>query len=116
MASLAIRFMGVFLGMIVLFGGAAAALTCSDVIKDLKPCIEYLKNGSGAPPSPCCAGAASLASGATTTADKQTACTCLKNVSKNVNVKSGLAKSLPANCGITLPFEVSPNVDCSKIT
>lgn len=109
-----VRFMCVFVGMVLLIGGGAAALTCNDVIKDLKPCIEYLKNGSGAPPSPCCAGAATLASAATTTADKQTACTCLKNVSNNIKVNSGLAKSLPANCGITLPFEVSPNVDCSK--
>ncbi|KAI3444914.1 hypothetical protein Pfo_001579, partial [Paulownia fortunei] len=86
----------------------AAAITCSDVIKDLQPCMNYLKSGSGMPPSPCCAGASNLASSATTTVDKQTACSCLKNAAKNINIKPELAKSLPGNCGISLPFEVSP--------
>lgn len=102
------------LAVALLAAAPAAAITCSDVIKDLRPCINYLKSGSGAPPPPCCAGASSLASAATTTADKKTACNCLKNAASNISLKPELAKALPANCGITLPFEVSPNVDCSK--
>ncbi|XP_051144980.1 non-specific lipid-transfer protein 8-like [Andrographis paniculata] len=94
----------------------SAALTCSDVLKDMKPCITYLKSGSGMPPSACCTGAGNLASAATTTADKQSACACLKNAAKNVTPKPELAKALPGNCGISLPFEVSPNVDCTKVT
>ncbi|KAL0374071.1 UNVERIFIED_CONTAM: Non-specific lipid-transfer protein 8 [Sesamum radiatum] len=100
--------------IVVLLVAPATAITCSDVIKDLQPCVNYLKSGSGAPPAACCAGASNLASSATTTADKQTACSCLKNAAKNISLKPELAKSLPGNCGISLPFEVSPNVDCSK--
>ncbi|XP_073023258.1 non-specific lipid-transfer protein 8-like [Primulina eburnea] len=99
----------------ILLPSSEAKISCSDVIKDIQPCINYLKSGSGLPPAPCCAGASNLASTATTSADKQTACSCLKNASKNINLKPELAKSLPGNCGISLPFAVSPNVDCSKI-
>ncbi|KAI3448960.1 hypothetical protein Pfo_005625, partial [Paulownia fortunei] len=109
----AIRFVAAVFAIVFLVA-PAAAITCSDVIKDLRPCIDYLKSGSGMPPSSCCSGASNLVSIATTTADKQTACTCLKNAAKNINLKPELAKSLPGNCGISLPFEVSPNVDCSK--
>ncbi|GLT32012.1 hypothetical protein SLA2020_067070 [Shorea laevis] len=52
-----------------------AAIFCSDVIKDLV-------NGTGAPPSSCCAGASALASAATSSADKKTACQCIKSGSK----------------------------------
>ena len=101
---------------VVFLAAPAAAITCSDVIKDLRPCINYLRSGSGAPPSPCCDGASSLASAATTTADKQTACNCLKSAAKSISLKPELAKALPGNCGITLPFQVDPNVDCSKVS
>ncbi|CAL5330959.1 unnamed protein product [Camellia sinensis] len=91
-----------------------AAITCSDVIKDLRPCISYLKTGSGTPPAACCAGAKALASAATSTADKKTACNCIKSTSKNMKINSKLAKALPGNCGINLGFSVDPNIDCSK--
>lgn len=113
-STLSIRFALAVAIAVVFLAAPGAAITCSDVIKDLRPCINYLKSGSGAPPKPCCDGASSLASSATTTADKQTACGCLKNAAKNINLKPELAKSLPSNCKISLPFEVSPNVDCSK--
>ncbi|KAL3832883.1 hypothetical protein ACJIZ3_007619 [Penstemon smallii] len=117
---MAIRFMDaafvlIFL-LIISSSPASTAITCSDVIKDIKPCFDYLKSGSGSPPGPCCAGASNLAATAQSTADKQTACGCLKNASKNINLKPELAKALPGKCGISLPFEVSPNVDCTKIS
>ncbi|KAL7204156.1 hypothetical protein ACSBR2_017260 [Camellia fascicularis] len=93
-----------------------AAITCSDVIKDLRPCISYLKTGSGTPPAACCAGAKALASAATSTADKKTSCNCIKSTSKNMKINSKLAKALPGNCGINLGFSVDPNIDCSKIS
>ncbi|KAL1540014.1 non-specific lipid-transfer protein 8-like [Salvia divinorum] len=103
-----------FLAVIVAVAAPSRALTCSDVMKDLRPCINYLKSGSGAPPSPCCAGASNLAATATATADKQTACNCIKNAAKSITIKPELAKALPGNCGISMPFQISPNVDCSK--
>ncbi|XP_042015312.1 non-specific lipid-transfer protein 8-like [Salvia splendens] len=105
-----------FLAVLAAVVAPSRAITCSDVMKDLRPCINYLKSGSGTPPSPCCTGASSLASAATTTADKQTACNCIKNAAKSITIKPELAKALPGNCGISMPFQISPNVDCSKIS
>ncbi|KAJ6947994.1 hypothetical protein NC651_002373 [Populus alba x Populus x berolinensis] len=93
-----------------------AAISCSDVIKGLRPCVNYLMNGSGKPPAACCSGISAIQAAASTTADKQAACNCIKSASKQINPNPQLAQALPANCGITLPFAVSPNVDCSKIT
>ncbi|KAK9048050.1 hypothetical protein SSX86_023036 [Deinandra increscens subsp. villosa] len=93
---------------------SGAAITCSTVIKDVAPCVSYLRSGSGMPPSACCTGAKALAAAASATADKQTACGCLKSASKSLNPNPGLAKSLPGNCGINLGFTISPTVDCTK--
>ncbi|XP_010257636.1 PREDICTED: non-specific lipid-transfer protein 8 [Nelumbo nucifera] len=102
--------------MLLLFAQASeAAITCSDVIKYLRPCVNYLVNGSGMPPSACCAGASQLASAATTPADKRAACACIKSASQRINPNPQLAQALPGNCGISLPFKVSSTVDCSKV-
>ncbi|KAK3418993.1 hypothetical protein EUGRSUZ_H04731 [Eucalyptus grandis] len=92
-----------------------SAISCSDVVKDLRPCVSYLKSGSGNPPAACCAGVTSLANAATSSADKKAACACLKNAAQKMNPNAQLAQALPSKCGVTLPVAVSPNVDCSKI-
>ncbi|XP_007039589.2 PREDICTED: non-specific lipid-transfer protein 8 [Theobroma cacao] len=92
-----------------------AAISCSDVIKDLRPCVNYLVNGTGKPPSACCAGASALASAASSSSDKKAACECIKSAAKNMKPNAQLAQALPANCGINLPVTIAPNVDCSKV-
>ncbi|XP_076893467.1 non-specific lipid-transfer protein 8-like [Bidens hawaiensis] len=91
-----------------------AAITCSTVIKDLQPCVNYLKSGSGMPPPACCSGAKALVAATTATDDKRAACTCLQKVSGSINPNPALAKSLPGNCGISLGFTISTSVDCTK--
>ncbi|CAL9003980.1 unnamed protein product [Prunus brigantina] len=91
-----------------------ATITCSDVTNDLRPCLSYLVNGSGKPPAACCTGASALASAASTPADKKAACGCIKSAAQKINLKVQLAQALPGNCGINLPFTISPNTDCSK--
>nr|XP_043612131.1 non-specific lipid-transfer protein-like isoform X2 [Erigeron canadensis] len=86
------------------------------VIKNVAPCVSYLRSGSGMPPPACCSGAKALAAAASTTADRQAACKCLKSASQSLNPNPGLAKSLPGKCGINLGFAISTNVDCTKIT
>ncbi|KAJ0095543.1 hypothetical protein Patl1_17315 [Pistacia atlantica] len=101
--------------LIILAPESEGAISCNDVIKDLKPCVNYLKSGSGNPPAACCAGASALASAASNAADKKTACGCIKTAAQKTNPNSKLAQALPGNCGITLPVPISPTVDCSKI-
>lgn len=103
-----------FVMLLLLQESSEAAISCSDVTKDLTPCVSYLVSGSGKPPSACCDGAKALSSAATTTADKKAACECIKSAASNVNYNAKLAQDLPNNCGITLPFSVSAGVDCSK--
>nr|GEU99970.1 non-specific lipid-transfer protein 8-like [Tanacetum cinerariifolium] len=91
------------------------AISCSTVIQDVSPCVSYLRSGSGMPPSACCTGAKALAAAANTTPDRRTACSCLQSASRSLNPNPALAKSLPGNCGISLGFAISPNVDCTKI-
>lgn len=91
-----------------------AAIQCSDVLKNLTPCVSYLTIGSGSPSTACCSGVTSLASSASTTADRRAACSCIMSVVSKVKPDVAAAQALPGSCGITLPFKVSPNIDCSK--
>ncbi|KAE9590487.1 putative plant lipid transfer protein/Par allergen [Lupinus albus] len=103
-----------FMLLILVVSTSEATLSCSDVIKDLKPCISYLVSGSGKPPEACCIGAKALASSATNSEDKKAACNCIKSTAKSITLNSQLAQSLPGNCGISLSITISPNADCSK--
>ncbi|KAE8038141.1 hypothetical protein FH972_010681 [Carpinus fangiana] len=104
----------VMLLVLLLAPASEGAITCSDVVKYLRPCVNYLVKGTGKPPASCCSGASALASAATTTADKKAACGCIKTAAKNINPNAQAAKALPGDCGITLSFTISPSVDCSK--
>ncbi|XP_002531706.2 non-specific lipid-transfer protein 8 [Ricinus communis] len=115
--SLAVSAMATVMMLLLLTTSVSeAAISCSDVIKDLRPCVNYLVNGTGTPPAACCAGASALASAATTTADKRAACACIKTAAQQLNPNAQLAQALPANCGISLPYTISPNFDCSKVS
>ncbi|KAI7729962.1 hypothetical protein M8C21_019819 [Ambrosia artemisiifolia] len=91
-----------------------AAISCSTVIQDVRPCVSYLTSGNGMPPAACCSGAKALAAAVTSTADKRAACGCLQSAARSLNPKPALAQSLPGNCGISLGFTISANVDCTK--
>lgn len=112
--SQAVPLMATLVLILLVSPSSVAAVTCGDVLRNISPCVGYLKSSGGAPPATCCAGAKALAAACTTTADKQTACGCLKTASKSMNVNPDLAKGLPGKCGISLGFSVDPNIDCSR--
>ncbi len=96
--------------------GGEAAISCGQLASGLTPCLEYLKKGGTVPPG-CCSGVKKLNSAAKTTADRQAACTCLKNLSKSYSgVNYGLAGGLPGKCGVSIPYKISPSTDCTKVT
>ena len=113
-SSVALTTMAALMLLLLLAPTSKAAISCSTVLKDLRPCVNYLSKGSGKPPASCCAGASALASAAATSADRKAACACIKSAAGQINPNPQLAQSLPGNCGISLPYTVSPNVDCSK--
>ncbi|KAL0375449.1 UNVERIFIED_CONTAM: Non-specific lipid-transfer protein [Sesamum radiatum] len=70
----------------------------------------------GAPPATCCTGIKTLYNQASTTADRQAVCGCLKSVAGQASPTIiGTAAALPAKCGVSIPYEISPSTDCSKV-
>jgi Protease inhibitor/seed storage/LTP family len=92
----------------------ATALTCGDVASSVAPCLSYARSGQGSPPAACCSGVKSLNSRAATTADRQTACNCLKNLAKSMSYNAGTVAAIPGKCHVNVPFPISTSTDCSK--
>ncbi|XP_047975192.1 non-specific lipid-transfer protein 1-like [Salvia hispanica] len=93
---------------------AEAAISCGQVMSSVSPCLPYLR-GSGVVAAPCCDGVRNLNKAAATTADRQAVCGCVKSLAPSIGAKTDLINSLPAKCGVALPYRYSPSMDCSKI-
>ncbi|TJX43195.1 hypothetical protein E8P77_30490 [Soehngenia saccharolytica] len=92
------------------------AITCGQVTGSLAACIPYLRTGGRAPPPPCCNGVRSLNSAARTTRDRQAACNCLKQAYGTIRgINPNVAAGLPRQCGVSIPYKISPNTDCAKV-
>ncbi|XP_010922734.1 non-specific lipid-transfer protein 1 [Elaeis guineensis] len=94
----------------------AHAITCGQVVSYLTPCISYARSG-GQVPAGCCSGVKGLVAAARTTADRRTACTCLKNTAAGLSgLKPGLISGIPGKCGVRVPYAISPSTDCSRVS
>ncbi|MCE3052254.1 tyrosine protein phosphatase [Datura stramonium] len=92
----------------------AEALSCGQVTTSLAPCVPYLQ-GRG-PLGSCCGGVKGVVSAVKTPADRRTACTCLKSAANSVKgLDAGRVAGLPAACGVSIPYKISPSTDCSNI-
>ncbi|KAK4745911.1 hypothetical protein SAY87_012223 [Trapa incisa] len=98
-----------------MFMSAESVLNCGQVASSVAPCLTYLRNAGPLTPT-CCAGVSSLNNAARITPDRQAACTCLKTLASNVGgINPALAASLPSNCGVSIPYSISPSIDCTKV-
>nr|XP_009799646.1 PREDICTED: non-specific lipid-transfer protein 2-like [Nicotiana sylvestris]XP_016433620.1 PREDICTED: non-specific lipid-transfer protein 2-like [Nicotiana tabacum] len=109
----------VVLCMVALAANRAYALTCTDVYTYLDDCEPYLTNPDheheGDLPK-CCDGVRQLEVTVTTTIDRQTACTCLKSAGDTfIGIDWFKAALLPSLCGVTLPYTISADFDCTKV-
>ncbi|KAI3905925.1 hypothetical protein MKW92_020979 [Papaver armeniacum] len=105
----------VLMGMLISAPYMAEAITCGQVASSLAPCITYL-TGKGPLAPKCCGGVRSLNRAAKSTPDRKTACNCLKSTSGSISgINYGLAGGLPGKCGVSIPYEISPSTDCSKV-
>ena len=96
---------------------ASAAVSCSDVTSSVAPCLSYAMGTASSPSAACCNGVRSLNSRASSKADRQAACACLKSMTGRLGgsgASMGNAASIPGKCGVTVGVPISPNVDCSK--
>ncbi|CAI9269051.1 unnamed protein product [Lactuca saligna] len=116
MARIAMMILSVVLTcMVVATPYTEAAISCGQVTSNLAGCLGYLRNG-GAVPTACCNGVKALNNAAKSTPDRQTACNCLKNASNSVSgIKPANAANLPRQCGVNIPYKISPSTDCSKV-
>ncbi|XWS09502.1 hypothetical protein CRYUN_Cryun40dG0090000 [Craigia yunnanensis] len=96
---------------------AQGAITCGQVTGALSPCVGYMRsNGAGPVPATCCSGIKGLNSAAQTTPDHKAACNCIKSASGTISgINYGVASGLPGKCGVSIPYKISPNSDCSKV-
>ncbi|KAJ6844620.1 putative non-specific lipid-transfer protein 1 [Iris pallida] len=95
---------------------AESAVTCGSVASAVSSCISYVR-GAGPLTPGCCSGVKSLFAAASTTADRRTACTCLKSMAAKITgLNAGLAAGLPGKCGANVPFPISTSTDCTKVT
>jgi Protease inhibitor/seed storage/LTP family len=100
--------------LLIAFHPTNAAITCNQVTSDIEPCLPYARTGRGNPSNRCCTGVSSLNSAATTQADRQTACNCLKNIIQEGNLDATAVASIPSKCGVDVPYPISTSTDCSQ--
>ncbi|VFQ97656.1 unnamed protein product [Cuscuta campestris] len=94
-----------------------AQLTCSTVLNTLTPCLGFV-TGSGGPTQGCCGGITSLFNTAQSqgVGARKTVCSCLKSIASSATADQiSRAASLPGKCGVSIPYKISPQVDCSLI-
>ncbi|XP_038711775.1 non-specific lipid-transfer protein A-like [Tripterygium wilfordii] len=88
-----------------------AVPSCGQVESSLGACMQYLISGSNLTPA-CCEGVKNLKAITPTTADRQTACNCLKQAAaKFPNINQDAASSLPQKCGVDTSVPISKNTD-----
>ncbi|KAH6770283.1 hypothetical protein C2S52_015086 [Perilla frutescens var. hirtella] len=91
-----------------------AAIGCGSVVSYLNPCLPYV-TGKG-PLGKCCGGVKGLYSAAKTTPDRQSVCSCLKSLAGSYSgVSLNKAAGLPGQCGVSIPYKISPSTDCSTV-
>ncbi|KAK4478402.1 hypothetical protein RD792_013871 [Penstemon davidsonii] len=93
---------------------AGPKISCGTVTSTLAPCFGYILAG-GVVPDNCCSGVKSLYKTARTTADLRAVCFCLKSLTSSASPAAiNNAKTLPGKCGLSLPYQITPAIDCNK--
>ncbi|KAM7263393.1 hypothetical protein ACFE04_003453 [Oxalis oulophora] len=93
---------------------AQATITCGTVTSKIAPCFGYLKGGPLG--SGCCPGVKALNAAASSTPDRKAACNCMKSAAGSISgLNYALAAGLPAKCGVSIPYKISPSTDCSTV-
>ncbi|PIN26320.1 hypothetical protein CDL12_00906 [Handroanthus impetiginosus] len=93
---------------------AEAAVGCGTVVSYLISCIPYVTDQG--PLGSCCNGVKGLYAAAQTTSDRQSICKCLKSLAASYSrIDFSRAAGLPAQCGVSVPYQITPSTDCAKV-
>lgn len=109
--------LAVLLAMLLVAGAphATSTISCSDVYSLLYPCLGYFQDDDNPPSADCCNGIKSVLAMAKTGTDRRTTCSCLKTAASGVSGENiALASALPAKCGVSVPYKISPSTNCAK--
>ncbi|XP_010451927.1 PREDICTED: non-specific lipid-transfer protein 10 [Camelina sativa] len=101
----------------ILSRGSEAAVSCNAVVANLYPCAVYVAQG-GTIPGSCCTGIRMLNGQAKSASDRQGVCRCIKSALGGVSYSSKNLKNaatLPAKCGVKLPYKIDPSTNCNSI-
>ena len=102
--------------VLVMGPSAEAAITCGGIVSKLSPCLPYATHKAPALPPACCSAISSIKAAASTTADRQAACSCLKSVAgKYAGLDLGLVSSIPGKCNVNIGYPLSTTVDCTMV-
>ncbi|OMP02297.1 Plant lipid transfer protein/Par allergen [Corchorus olitorius] len=94
--------------------GVKAEITCEEVTYWLFPCISYGVLGGTVSPA-CCDGVKTSLAACKTVEDLRKKCQCVKDGAALIPALNYTrVNDIPALCGTTCPYQVSPDVDCSK--
>ncbi|MBA0754201.1 hypothetical protein Gogos_021600, partial [Gossypium gossypioides] len=92
--------------------GETTVVSCDEVDECLVYCVPYLTSRTGCPSALCCGGLAKLVKIAVTTAEKQTACSCIKQAAAGFpSIKEDVASSLPNKCNVQFNYPISKNTN-----
>nr|XP_004492086.1 non-specific lipid-transfer protein-like [Cicer arietinum] len=92
------------------------AISCSEVIGEIDPCLEYLNGRYSAPSRECCEGVKNLSHIAHTTSARRATCECLKSAAYSISdLNRHHADALARRCGVKLHYRVSTSIDCNRI-
>ncbi|MED6146064.1 hypothetical protein PIB30_031080 [Stylosanthes scabra] len=96
----------------------AAAMSCDEIKSDLTPCLSFVLFGGFMVPQACCDGARTVYGAAQTTPDRQALCSCIINAIRGAPYTSfnvANAAAIPPKCGLSVPYPITPDIDCSSI-
>ncbi|KAL1314719.1 hypothetical protein HN51_041541 [Arachis hypogaea] len=97
---------------------AEAAVSCGQLTNELMPCLSYILYGGNTVPQGCCNGVRTVFNTARTTPDRQAVCNCIKSSIVGVpytNFNIVNAAAVPKKCGVNISYQISPNIDCSRV-
>lgn len=100
---------------VVVMAHVVAALGCIDLGPSMVQCSLYATGVVREPSLACCNELRRLNGRAQTTIDRRRICFCYKQlVPQYPNMRDAALAALPRLCGVSMPFLVSRNIDCSK--
>ncbi|KAF5733519.1 hypothetical protein HS088_TW17G01063 [Tripterygium wilfordii] len=91
--------------------------SCSTIIQDVFPCLDFVDGSSKYPSTACCYGVKGISDSVNDKGDRKAICECLKNTLSSLGTAydPNLVSQLPAMCGvpITIP-PIKGDTDCTE--